>query len=177
MCELSPWPLRYDLDHDLGSRSCHTLGLRSTTPWNIIQTQLSSKKLRPGPWFQLCVHCDLVLGEMIYDPGSRLWHILELRSTIVWNIIQIQLSSKKLRPGQGFLLYVHFDLGSRSWHILGLWTTIVWNIIHICKRVKKLCPGQGWWTDRRTDRHGDSYILLKLGFFFFLGGGVYKIRQ
>ena len=50
---------------ELGSR----LGLRTTSVWNIIQVQLSSKKLRPRQGFQLCVHCDLDLWDMSLGQG------------------------------------------------------------------------------------------------------------
>ena len=42
------------------------------------------------------LHCDLDLEDMTLGKGH--W----LRSTIVWNIIQIKVSSKKLSPRQEF---------------------------------------------------------------------------
>ena len=44
------------------------------------------------------------------SPWVRSWHTLALSSTIMWNIIQIQLNSKKLWYRQRFYLRVHFDL-------------------------------------------------------------------
>ena len=44
MCVLWSWPWRYDL----GSRSWHTLGSRTTIVWNYIQIGQGSTKLWPG---------------------------------------------------------------------------------------------------------------------------------
>ena len=54
--------------------------------------------------------CALWPWPWRYDLGSRSWHTLGLWTTIVWNIIQIQLSSEVLWPGHGFPVYMHCDL-------------------------------------------------------------------
>ena len=56
--------LRVHFDLDLGSRSWHILGSRTTIVWNIIQIQHGSEKLRPGHGIWVCVHCDLDIGGM-----------------------------------------------------------------------------------------------------------------
>ena len=109
MCELWLWHLRYKL----ASRSWHTLGFRSTIVWNIIQIQLSSKKLWhgheflamwalwPWPW-----RCDL--GQVM----THSW--VKVNNHVKY--CPIQLSSKKLYPRQGFKLCVHYvlDLGDMT---------------------------------------------------------------
>ena len=45
-----------------------------------------------------------------YDLGSRSWHTLGSWTTIVWNIIQIQLGSEELWPGRRFRVCVYCDL-------------------------------------------------------------------
>ena len=54
--------------------------------------------------------CALWPWPLKYDLGSRSWHILCLWTTIVWNIIQIQLGNEELWPGHGFSVCVHCDL-------------------------------------------------------------------
>ena len=54
--------------------------------------------------------CALWPWPWRYDIGSRSWHTLEKWTTIVWNIIQIQLSSDELLPRHGFGVCVHCDL-------------------------------------------------------------------
>ena len=41
--------------------------------------------------------------------GSRSWHTLGSRTTIVWNTIQIKLCREELWPGYRFPVYVHCD--------------------------------------------------------------------
>ena len=53
--------------------------------------------------------CALWPWPWTFDLGSRSWHTLWSRTTIVWNI-QIQHGSKKLWPGNGFWVCVHCDL-------------------------------------------------------------------
>ena len=63
---LWPWPWR----HDLGSRSCHTLGSWATIVWNIIHfCQHGNEEWWPGHGFWVCVHCDLELGDMTLGLG------------------------------------------------------------------------------------------------------------
>ena len=45
-----------------------------------------------------------------YDLRSQSWHTLGSWTTIVWNIIQIQLGSEELWPGHRFPVCVHCDL-------------------------------------------------------------------
>ena len=45
-----------------------------------------------------------------YDLGSRSWHTLGSWTTIVWNIIKIQLGSEELWHGHRFWVCVHCDL-------------------------------------------------------------------
>ena len=67
MCALWPWPHWYDL----WSRSWHTLGSWTTIVWDIIQIQLGFEELWPGHGFSICVHCDLVLGDMTFRQGHN----------------------------------------------------------------------------------------------------------
>ena len=69
-----------------------------TWQWGVIaRTPISSMcALWPWPWR--------------YNLGSRSWHILGSWTTIVWNIIQIQLGNEELWPGHGFWVCVHCDL-------------------------------------------------------------------
>ena len=55
-----------------------------------------------------CV-CVLWPWHLRYNLGSRSWHTLGSWTTIVWNIIQIQLDSEELWPGHGFWVCVHCD--------------------------------------------------------------------
>ena len=52
----------------------------------------------------------LTLEIWSWPVGSRSWHTLGSWTTIVWNIIQIQLGSEDLCPGHRFPVYVHCDL-------------------------------------------------------------------
>ena len=58
--------------------------------------------------------CALWPWPWRYDLGSRSWHTLGSWTTIVWNIIKIQLGSEELWPGHGFPVYVHYDLDLRD---------------------------------------------------------------
>ena len=99
-------------DHELGDmtlgqgmthpsvidNNCVKYYLDPTWQWGVIaRTPISSMcALWPWPWR--------------YDLGSSSWHTLGSWTTIVWNIIQIQLGSEELWPGYGFPVYVHCDL-------------------------------------------------------------------
>ena len=52
--------------------------------------------------------CTVTLTVEIWP--KRSWHTLGSWTTIVWNIIQIQLGSEELWPGHGFPVCVHCDL-------------------------------------------------------------------
>ena len=54
--------------------------------------------------------CALWPWPWRYDLGSRSWHTRASWTTIVWNIIQIQLGSEELWPGHWFPVCVHCDL-------------------------------------------------------------------
>ena len=108
-----------------------------------------------------------------YDLGSRSWHTLGSWTTIVWNIIQIKLSSEALWSGHRFSVYVlcDFDLGYKV-------MTYHWVTDNKCV---KYYPDPTWqWgvmaraqtlarrrcEDGQTDGHGDSYTPT------FVCGGV-----
>ena len=65
---------------------------------------------------------DLELRDITF--GSSSWHILGLRSTIVWNILKIQrISSETLRSGQGFNQYMYtVTLTLEIWHLVNVMT-------------------------------------------------------
>ena len=54
--------------------------------------------------------CALWPWPWRYDLKSRSWHTLGSWTTVVWNIIQIQLGSEELWPGHRFWVRVHCDL-------------------------------------------------------------------
>ena len=60
--------------------------------------------------FRYVCTVTLTLEVHLYNLESRSWHTLESWTTIVWNIIQIQLGTEELWPGHGFLVCVHCDL-------------------------------------------------------------------
>ena len=63
-------------------------------------------------------HVRTVTFAWRYDIGSRSWHTLKSWTTIVWNIIQIQLGSEELWSGRGFWVCVRYDLdlGDMTFH-------------------------------------------------------------
>ena len=82
--------------------------------------------------------CALWPWPWRYVIGSRSWHTLRSWTTIMWNIIQIQLASYLqgviARTGLSSMCALwpwpwRYDRGSRSWHTVGSWTTIMWNNI------------------------------------------------
>ena len=77
-----------------------------TRQWGVMARTRISGICALWPWLQR------------YDLGSRSWHTLGSWTTIVWNIIQIQLGSEELWPGHGFpvywYMYVHCDLDLRD---------------------------------------------------------------
>ena len=103
-----------------------------------------------------------------YDLGSRSWHTLGSWTTIVWNIIQIQLGSEELWPGHGFWVYVHCDLDLGGMTLGQGHDTPLSHGQQLCEilsRMDKRLRSYGsvtMWTDgktdRRTNRQGDSYI-------------------
>ena len=97
MCKLWPWPWRYVLE----SRSWYDCMIYYPDPtwqWGVMARTWISGICALWPWTRR------------YDNGSRSWHTLVSWTTIVWNIIEIQLGSEELWPGHGFPVYVHCDL-------------------------------------------------------------------
>ena len=94
-----------------------------------------------------------------YDLGLGSWHILGSWTKILWNIVQIRVSSEKNCPDTRFgyvctlTLEIRYDLGIRLGYTHWSWTTIVWNIIQIQASIKKLWPGQN--SNRRME--GQKY--------------------
>ena len=92
-------------------------------PWVKVMTHPSvidnkCVKYYPAPTWQWRVMartrisgiCALWPWPRRYDNESRSWHTLRPWTTIVWNIIQIQLGSEELWPWHGFPVCVHCDL-------------------------------------------------------------------
>ena len=59
---------------------------------------------------QILGMCALWPWPWRYDLESRSWHTLESWTTIMWNIIQIQLGSEESWLRHRFLVCLHFDL-------------------------------------------------------------------
>ena len=96
---LEAWPWVKVMTHPwVMDNNCVKYYLDPTWQWGVMaRTQnLGMCALWPWPWR--------------YDLGSRLWHTLGSWTTIVWNIIQIQLGSEELWPRHGFWICVHCDL-------------------------------------------------------------------
>ena len=115
MCALWHWFWRYDL----GQSSGLTFGSWTTIVWNIIQIELWREELWSGHRFSVCVHCDLVLGDMTLRQGHD---TLGSCTTNVWNI------------------YILVEVSC--------------YIIEIGQEGKKLWPRDN--VNRRTDRHTDK---------------------
>ena len=103
ICALWPWleilPLVNVMTHPWDmDNNCVKYYPDPIWQWGVMaRTRISSMcALWPWPWR--------------YDLGSRSWHTLGSWTTIVWNIIKIQLGSEKLWPGHGFPVCVHCDL-------------------------------------------------------------------
>ena len=99
ICELWPWPWVKVMTHPgVMDNNCVKYYPDPAWQWGVMaRTRISSMcALWPWPWRN--------------DLGSRLWHTLGSWTTIVWNIIQIQLCSEELWPGHGFPLCMHRDL-------------------------------------------------------------------
>ena len=90
----APWPWKYELV----SRSWHIHGLRTTMCEILSRSNLAIRSYGPDKDFSYVLIVILAFDNL----GLRSWHTIGLRPTIVWNNIQIQLSNKKRRPGQGF---------------------------------------------------------------------------
>ena len=96
---LEIWPWIKVITHPLViDNKCVKYYPDPTWQWGVMaRTRISSMcALWPWPWR--------------YDLGWRLWDTLGSWTTIVWNIIQIQLGSEELWPGHGFQVCVHCDL-------------------------------------------------------------------
>ena len=94
--------------------------------------------------------CALWRRPRWYVLGSRSWHTLKSWTTILWNIIQIQLGNEELWPGHGFWICVHCDLDLGDMTLCQGYDTSfvidsVWNIIQIQLCSEELWPGHGFW--------------------------------
>ena len=110
--------------------------------------------------------CALWPWPWRYDLGSRSWHILGSWTTIVWNIIHIQLGSEELWPDTDFGYVSTVTLTLEIWP----WVKVMthpWVMDNNCVKYYpdrtcgyKVMAGHevNRRTDRQTDRQGDSYI-------------------
>ena len=94
-------------DVTLGQAHDTTLG-HGQQLCEIISRSNLAVRLWPGQKF--LGMCALRHRPWRYDLGSRPCYTLRSLTTIVWNFIQIQLSSEELWPGHIFWVCVHFDL-------------------------------------------------------------------
>ena len=85
-------------------------------PWVIVMIQLCDILSRSN-MVARSYGLDTVLGMCAlwpwpwrYDLGLRSWHTLGSWTTIVWNIIRIQLGSEELWPRHRFWVCVYYDL-------------------------------------------------------------------
>ena len=141
MCAV--WPLT--LRNNLGSRSWPALGSRTTIVLNIMDIKHDNSELLPGyllwlcavwPWSFVTIWLWRYITFITYSLVEEYWSwIFPL---VVWNIIQIKLTRKKLQPGQVFQLYVHLDLRDVTFGIGYDKPLDGRNIIHICQLVIKL---------------------------------------
>ena len=139
--------------------------------WDLLMLQL----LRPNSSNLPCLYStfhfeySLVLSRFCSDHFLFLsmtlileilpsWHNLGSKTTILWNIIEIQHESMwymgmcALRPWPW-----RYDRESRWWRTIGSWITSVWNVIHIGQGGKKLMYGHD--VNRRTDRR--TYMVIR----------------
>ena len=135
ICALWHWPWIYNL----GSRSWHTLvswtNLCEIWSWSNLAVRIEG--LDTDFWYV----CTMTLTYEIW-PWSRSWHTLGPRTTIVWNIIQIQLCSEESCSGHRLWECVHCDLG--LWYMtLGKVMTHRWVMDNNC--VKYYHDPTWWW--------------------------------
>ena len=136
LCVLWPWPGSW---HFFGSRPNNSVNYYSNlcTPW-ILTVRTRLKPL-----------CTLRPWNLPCDLGSRSWHFLRSRTTVLWNIIPIHALGENLWSGQSknhcalWPWHLTSDLGSRSWHFLGCRPIFLWNIISIHALSENLWSGQG----------------------------------
>ena len=163
ICALWPWPQRYDLE----SRSWHPLGSWTSIVWNIIQIQLGNEELWPGHGFQVCVHCDLDLGDMTLGQGhdTPLGHGQQLYETLS----RSNLAVRSYGPDTDFQNVCTVTLTFEIWP----WVKVMthpWVMDNNCLKLNRdqtmeykvmartRCEQTDGQTDRRTNRQGDSYI-------------------
>ena len=169
------WP-----GHDFGYVCTVTMN-SEIWPWVKVMTYPSvidnkCVKYYPDPTWQWGVMartwisgtCALWPWPWRYDNRSRSWHFLGSWTTIVLNIIQIQLASEELWPVHGFPVRVHCDLDLGDMALGQGHDTPLVQGQQLCeiisrsdKGVRSYGPDTMWTdgqTDRRTDRQGDSYI-------------------
>ena len=175
-------PMRsYGPDTDFGYVCTVTLTLE-IWPWVKVMTHswvIDNKcvKYYPDPTWQWGVMartrisgiCTLWPWPWRYDLGWRSWHTLGSWTTIVWNIIQIQLGSEELWPRHGFPYVCTVTLTLEIWP----WVKVMthpWVMDNNCVKLypdrtreyEVMVRTQCEQTDRQTDRQGDSYMPPKL---------------
>ena len=137
-----------------------TLGQGRDTPVNNGQHLceiLSRSNLAVRRFARTRISCVCVLWPLPqgYDLGSRTWHTIGLSTTIVWNIIRIQLGSEELWPGHRFWGRVHCDLDLGD---MTLGQGPKQQLCEILSRSDKLVVSyepDTMWTDGQTGRKTD----------------------
>ena len=134
-----------------------------TWQWGVMaRTRISSK-------------CALWTWPWRYDLESTSWQTLGSWTTIVWNIIQIQLGSEELWPGHGFSVCVHCDLDLGDITLGQGHDTPLRHGQQLCEIISR--SDKGVWsngpdsicekTDRRTDRQTDRRTDKQTGWFLY----------
>ena len=139
MSALWPWPW----SNNLWSRSWHTLGLRTTIVWNIIQIQHGSEKLWPGHDFGNVFSVTSTLDiwpcvKVTTNPWVMDNNCVKYHTFPTWHW---EVMSRTQIMGMYALWSLRYNLVLRSWQTLGQQTTIVWNIIKIQHGSKELWLG------------------------------------
>ena len=93
------WPWGKFMTHpSVIANKCVNYYLDPTWQWGVMARRPISGICAMWPW------------PWRYVLGSRSWHTLGSWTTIVWNIIQIQLGREETWPGHGFPVFLHCDL-------------------------------------------------------------------
>ena len=173
ICALWPWPWVKVMTHPcVMDINCVKYYPDPTWQWGVMaRTRISRMcALWPWPWR--------------YDLRSRSWHTLGSWTTIMWNIIQIQLGSEELWPGHGFPVCAHYDLDLEDMTLcqghgtppddtpLGHGQQLCEIISRSDKGVRSYGPYTMWTdgqTDGRTDRQTGWFLYTLPN--FVCGGG------